>query len=251
MGEPLLDRHELSRVLRVGLRDGRRICRRMWRSRAVTVLLLLVLLGGVRALSIRQRIETRRWGAVRTVVVAKFAFSEGHRIVAHDLAERALPLAAIPAQAIATLELAKGRRLRTPVTAGQVLTDVVIGAPKARALLSSIGQDRVAIAIATSGPRPPIQLGDRVDVHSITSAADQPLGAIATRTPVEPDQPNQPDQPGALNQPDVSNQLKEPEDLVVVAVTDQAISVATPTAEVQRLVALLRSGPVLIALRGR
>ena len=209
------------------MRSGRRVGRKIWRSRAVTVLLLLLLLGAVRALSIRQQLDTARWGAVRTVVVAKFSFAEGHRLVANDLAERPLPLAAIPDLSLSTIKLAEGRTLRIPVTAGQVLSDLAIGAPKARALLGSIGVSRVAIAIPTSGPRPPVQLGDRIDVYSLAGAPDLPLGAG-------------PNEPG-----------KTAGNFEVVAVTEQAISVATSTDEAKSLVDLLRSGPVLIALHGR
>jgi Flp pilus assembly protein CpaB len=224
----------------------------------VTVLLVLVLLGAVRALSIRQHLDTQRWGAVRTVVVAKFTFPEGHRLEANDLAERPLPIAALPDQAIVMLEVAKGRTLRAAVTAGQVLTELVIGAPKARALLSSIGANRVAIAIATSGPRPPIQLGDRVDVHSITSAVDQPLDAITAASAESAASvafvASVESSVGSVESSD-SKRLNGPsqrnEGLVVVAVTDQSISVATPASEVPQLVELLRAGPVLIALHGR
>lgn len=227
MGEPLIDRRELSRVLRLGVRNCRRVGRRMWRSRAVTVLLVVLLLGAVRALSIRQQLDQQRWGAVRTVVVAKFSFPEGHRLQANDLAERPLPVAAIPELSLANANLAEGRTLRIPVTAGQVLSDLAIGAPKARALLGTIGADRVAIAIPTSGPRPPIQLGDRVDVHRFSNPADRPPGATA-----------------GVMEPEMGN-------FVVVAVSDEAISVATPASEVRNLVEILRSGPVLVALRGR
>jgi Flp pilus assembly protein CpaB len=228
MGEPLFDHHELSRVFRSGVRNGRRVGRRIWRSRAVTVLLVFVLLGAVRALSIRQKLDTQRWGAVRTVVVAKFSFDEGHRLTSNDLAERPLPLAAIPDLALSRSQLAEGRTLRFPVTAGQVLSVPSIGAPKSRALLGTIGADRVAVAIPTPGPQPPVQLGDRVDVHPLSTPPDQPLGARERLTT----------QAG-------------PGNFVVVAVSDQAISVATPTGEVERLLEILRSGPVLIALRGR
>jgi hypothetical protein len=227
MEDAFIDRRELNRAFRSGVRNGRRVGRRIWRSRAVTVLLLLLLLGAVRALSIRQQLDTARWGAVRTVVVAKFSFAEGHRLEANDLAERPLPLAAIPDLSLSTIKLAEGRTLRVPVTAGQVLSDLTIGAPKARALLGSIGAARLAIAIPTSGPRPPVQLGDRIDVYSLGSAADQPLGA-------GPDEPS-----------------KTAGNFVVVAVTEQAISVAASPDEAKSLVEILRSGPVLIALHGR
>jgi hypothetical protein len=231
MGEPLVDHRELSRVLRSGVRTGRRVGRRVWRSRAVTVALVLVLLGSVRALSIRQQIDTQRWGAVRTVVVAKFSFTEGHRLEANDLAVRPLPVAAIPELALSKANLAEGRTLRIPVTAGQVLSELAIGAPKARALLGTIGAERVAIAIPTSGPRPPVQLGDRIDIHPLSNSTDQPLGM--------------------LGKPEDNQAPIEPGNFVVVAISEQAISVATPKAQVQRLVNILRAGPVLIALRGR
>ena len=227
MGEPFVDRHELSRAFRSGLRSSKRVGRRIWHSRAVTVLLLLLLVGAVRALSIRQQLDSARWGAVQTVVVAKFSFAEGHRLEANDLAERPLPLAAIGDLSLSTTKLAVGRTLRIPVTAGQVLSELAIGAPKARALLGSIGAARVAIAIPTSGPRPPVQIGDRIDVYSLTTASDQPLGA----GPFEPG--------------------KTAGDFVVVAVSEQAINVATSSDEAKRLVEILRSGPVLIALHGR
>jgi Flp pilus assembly protein CpaB len=227
MGEPFIDRFELNQAFRSGVRNGRRVGRRIWRSRTVTVLLLILLLGAVRALSIRQQLDTARWGAVRTVVVAKFSFAEGHRLEANDLAERPLPLAAIPDLSLSTIKLAEGRTLRVPVTAGQVLSDVTIGAPKARALLGSIGAARVAIAIPTTGPRPPVQLGDRIDVYSLTSATDQPLGAG-------------PDEPGKIAR-----------DFVVVAVSEQAINVATSPDGAKSLVDILRAGPVLVALHGR
>jgi hypothetical protein len=227
MGEFSADQQELSRVLRSGARALRKVGRKIWRSKAVTVLLVLSLLGATRALSLRQKLDVARWGAVRTVVVAKFSFPEGHRLVANDLAERPLPVAAIPELALTKTDLAEGTTLRNPVTAGQVITQLAIGAPKARALLTSIGTDRVAIAIPTSGPRPPIQLGDRVDVHSLSGPTDQPLGASA------------------------SPPADKTGNFVVVAVNEQAVSVATSTADAQRLVEVLRAGPVLVALRGR
>jgi SAF domain len=232
MGEPLIDRRELSRAVRSGLRNGRRVGRKVWRSRAVTVLLVLVLAVAVRALSVRQKLDTQRWGAVRTVVVAKFSLAEGHRLEANDLAERPLPLAAIPDLALSTAKLAEGRTLRVPVTAGQVLSDLVIGAPKARALLGSIGPGRVAIAIPAPAPRPPVQIGDHIDVHpaagpATAGPADQPFGAAANW------------------------RENWPGDFVVVAINEQAVTVAASPAQAQRLVEALQSGPVLVALRGR
>jgi Flp pilus assembly protein CpaB len=234
MGEPLIDRRELSRAVRSGLRNGRRVGRKVWRSRAVTVLLVLVLAVAVRALSVRQKLDTQRWGAVRTVVVAKFSFAEGHRLEANDLAERPLPLAAIPDLALSTAKLAEGRTLRVPVTAGQVLSDLAIGAPKARALLGSIGPDRVAIAIPTQAPRPPVQLGDHIDVHPAAGPATQPLGAPAQPVGAAADW-----------------RKNWPGDFVVVAINEQAVTVAASPAQAQRLVEALQSGPVLVALRGR
>ena len=230
MPEPLVDRRELSRLVRSGFRQTRRVGRKVWHSRAVTVLLVLVLLGAVRALSIRQQIDTQRWGAIRTVVVAKFSFAEGHRLEANDLAERPLPIAAVPDQALVELDLVEGRTLRVPVTAGQVLTDVAIGAPKARALIGSIGPGRVALAIPTSGPRPPVQVGDRIDVHASTSPLNEPMGL-------------------ALGS--AASNVHATDDLEVVSVNDQSITVAAPSAQVQPLVTLLGSGPVLVALHGR
>ena len=231
MNAPVVDRNELSRVVRSGLRNVRRISRRIWRSRAVTVALVLVLLGAVQGLSIRQKIDHQRWGAVRTVVVAKFSFAQGHKLESNDLAERPLPVAAIPHLALTKQALATGRTLRAPVTAGQVLTEVAIGAPKARALLGAIGEGRVALAIPSSGPRPPLQIGDQVDVHTMSSSPDLPLGAAV----------------------DVGLAIKQnaPIDLVVVAVSEQAVTVAAPRTDIQRLVEVLRSGPVVITLRGR
>ena len=233
MSEPLVDRDELGRVLRSGFRSARRTGRRVWRSRAVTVVLVLLLLGAVRGLSIRQQIDNERWGAVRTVVVAKFSFAQGHKLEANDLAERPLPIAAIPDQALPDSALVTGRTLRTPVTAGQVLTQVAIGAPKARAILGAIGEGRVAVAIPSAGPRPPVQIGDHIDVHTMASSAELPLGAEL----------------GAVG--DIGGGIGSAKNLVVVAVSDQAVTVASPADEVQRLVEVLRSGPVVISLRGR
>jgi hypothetical protein len=235
ISESLVDTEEVRRMVRTGFRTVRRILRRVWRSRAVTVVLVLVLLGAVRALSVRQQIDTQRWGAVRTVVVAKFSFNAGHRLEANDLAARPLPIAAVPDQAIISESLVKGRTLRAAVTAGQVLTEVALGAEGARALLGSIGAERVAVAIATSGPRPPVQIGDHIDVHSLANAIDQPLGSL----------------PSTEDKAAISDSHLPTDDLVVVALNDQSISVATPKSQVPSLIAVLSSGPVLIALHGR
>ena len=217
ISESLVDTEEVRRIVRTGFRTIRRILRRVWRSRTVTIVLVLVLLG-----------------AVRTVVVAKFSFKEGHRLEANDVAERPLPIGAVPDQAINSEGLVKGRTLRAAVTAGQVLTEVALGSQGARGLLGTIGAERVAVAIATSGPRPPIQIGDHIDVHSIASTVDQPLGSPAPRE----------NKTG-------SNSHRPTDDLIVVALNDQSITVATPNSQVPSLIAVLSSGPVLIALRGR
>jgi hypothetical protein len=76
-----------------------------------------------------------------------------------------------------------------------------------------------------------VQLGDRIDVHPLSNLVDQPLGSP----------------PKAEG----TQAATEPGNFVVVAISEQAISVATPTAQVQQLVNLLRAGPVLLALHGR
>jgi Flp pilus assembly protein CpaB len=200
----------------------RRWIRRCWHSRLLTALLVIGALLGLRGIYQREQYQAKQWGTQRSVVTATRSLRAGTVLAASDVRSRRLPIIAIPHAAINENDILVGRTLRQHVEARSILTDSDVGVANQRPLRIAIGPNRVALAFASSAGQPELVVGDIVDV-------------VLTAQPSSD-----------TNQPRNSSV----QGLEVVAVTEQAITVAANPAEVTQLALPLAQGNFTVVLHG-
>jgi Flp pilus assembly protein CpaB len=104
----------------------------------------------------------RRWGEAAPALVATRALAAGTPLDASDSEVRSIPLALVPAGALATRP-ANGVPLAAPVSAGEIITAARVGRGGRSATASLLPDGRRGVAV----PRPdglPLRVGDDVDV---------------------------------------------------------------------------------------
>ena len=195
--------------------------RRIARSRIVVWTLALVVGWSTAAVVARAREEGRSWGRRREVVVAKRSVPAGGAVRRADLVSRSVPFAVVPVGAVQSTGAVAGRVLRVPLYAGQIIVMAQIGGPRLSPARALVGAGRRGMAIATGEARPPLRIGDRVDVIAGRGAADGPGpdGVVAR-------------------------------DAEVIAVADRSVTVAVDESVAAELARAMASGPLLLALRG-
>ena len=195
--------------------------RRIVRSRVVVWSLALAVGWASASVVASARDEGRSWGRRRRVAVAVRSVAEGSAITAADLALRSLPVALIPPGAIGSVTGLVGRIARSPLFAGQALVHEQIAGPRLSATRVLIGRGRRGVAIASGDARPPLRVGDRVDVIAGRGVGDGPgpVGVVATNAEV-------------------------------VAVADRSVTVAVADHDAVTVADAMSSGPLLFALRG-
>ena len=195
--------------------------RRIVRSRQVVWSLALAVGWASASVVASARDEGRSWGRRRRVAVAVRPVAEGSAITAADLALRSLPVALIPPGAIGSVTGLVGRIARSPLFTGQALVHEQIAGRRLSATRVLIGRGRRGVAIATGDARPPLRVGDRVDVIAAHGAGDGPgpVGVVAMNAEV-------------------------------VAVADRSVTVAVADHDAVMVADAMGSGPLLLALRG-
>jgi Flp pilus assembly protein CpaB len=164
----------------------------------------------------------RAWGTTEPVLVLRHDVRAGGRLSAPDVERVDFPAGLAPAGALD--ELPDGAVARVDLAAGEPLLPRRLAGRDLSPLAAALPPGTRAVAIPTEpGTAPPLGAGDRVDVLvvvAVEAAGDGPPGfAIAT-------------------------------DALVVAVDDDAVTIAVERDEAPRVAAALGVGAVTLALVG-
>lgn len=147
----------------IAARHARLQRRRLAVAAAVAVALAATVHTGWRA-----EAERQRWGPTRAAVVAVTDLPAGEVIAAGSLATVELPVAAVPASAVAGPAAdVVGRRTTSAMGAGEVVVDHRLAPPGASATTARLGDGQRAVALSTTGPTPALSPGDLVDVVAV------------------------------------------------------------------------------------
>ncbi|HEY8543645.1 MAG TPA: SAF domain-containing protein [Acidimicrobiales bacterium] len=151
----------------LALRARRLVGRRRWRRGFVVALALLtaaVVAGQVRAVEAARR----RWDETRVVAVARRDLAPGEVVSADTVEQREVVAASVAPAALEEVPL--GSVVRHPVASGEPLVPARL-APEGLTGLAALvpaGERAVAVPVGPAG-RPPLAVGDRVDVLAVTA----------------------------------------------------------------------------------
>jgi Flp pilus assembly protein CpaB len=172
----------------------------------------------VHALVARADAALHQWGDTRPAVVALVSLDRGHVVAPGDVAVREMPVALLPAGAVAAPPL--GQVIAAPVYAGEVVVSGRLAAGSARGVAALLPPGTRGIAVPVGPASVDVLPGDAVDV-------------LATFDPSMPD-PTFSVAEGAL----------------VVAVDEQQVTVAVTVEEAPRVAFALAQAQVTLALTG-
>jgi len=185
-----------------------------------------------------------RWGATRTVAVARHDLAPGETIDGGSAELRELPEAAVATEALAAVPV--GAVVRQPVAAGEPLLGdrIAPGGLTGVAALVPAGHRAIAIPVEPLGV-PRVVVGDQVDVLAVLAPA---LAAPAVDGSEETD----PSEVDSLDGLATVGQTAIPvvERAVVVDVADGAVTIAVAERDVPAVATALAYGPVLLTLAG-
>ena len=159
-------------------------------------------------------------GATTEVVVATAPIEPGTPVTSANTAVEARPAVHVPPGALAGTD---GRAARHAIGPGEIVTDADVRADHATGPAALLPEGWRGVAVESYGAVPPLDVGDVVDVH----ATVDPLLAEAGTAPT-----------GVLV-----------ESAVVIAVDDDAITVAVPADRVDRLALARTLATVTLVLR--
>ena len=135
------------------------------RRHAAAVVVLAALLATVVGRSLSSADEARRrWGELRTVIVAAHDLDPGDALAGGAIRAVRWPAAVVPADALERPPPG-GSRAASPLVAGLALTDLAVLEPGEQV------DDRRTIALPLGAAALPVQVGDRVDVWAVTDPA--------------------------------------------------------------------------------
>ena len=163
-----------------------------------------------------------RWGERRTVVVAARDVPEGARLRPGDVAVRSLPAAIVAPSAFAATSGVVGRVSRIALVGGQPIEPGELGGARRSTASTRIGRGRRGMAIPIGAVRPALERGDLVDLIATSEARDVDTGRNGV----------------------VAN------DVEVIDVHDQSVTVAIDAVNVERVAAAIAAGTIVVALRG-
>lgn len=160
------------------------------------------------------------WGARSPVVIATRDLEPGHTLRAGDVRTIELPAAATPPGALARVP--SGRTVRALVLEGEVVTRRRLSESGARGVAALLPEGTRAVAVPIEpGSAPPLLVGQLVDVVAAGVGAD---GGTAAEV-LAPGVP-------------------------VVAVSEQAATIAVEPQDVRPVVAALAAGAITLAVAG-
>jgi Flp pilus assembly protein CpaB len=191
------------------------------RVRAAVVTVVVVLTFALAGAQMRAAQAARaRWDEVRQVAVARHDLRPGATVDAAAVELRELPARVIPEGAVGAPPV--GAVVRYPIVAGEPILTARLapdGLTGVAALLPP-GHRAVAVAVAPTA-RPPLEIGDRVDVLTAIPSVESPDGL-----------PSGPLVEGAL----------------VVDIASESVTVAIPASAAPAVAFTLTQGGVVLAL---
>ena len=196
---------------------------------------LVVVIAVVTGLAVAGTIQAaaharQRWGETRQVAVARHDLAPGDLVEPDDVEMRELPQVAVADDTLT--EAPGGAVVRHPVSEGEPLVATRLGPEGVTGVPGLVPEGHRAIAIPV-GPlgRPPLRVGDQVDVLAvIPSEADlHGHGDAHTTEPAVP----------------------LAEHALVVDVTDEAVTVAIPTALTPTVAYAATQSALVLALTNR
>jgi Flp pilus assembly protein CpaB len=159
-----------------------------------------------------------RYGSPIEVVVVRRPVTAGARVGPGDVGRRTMPRSFAPPGALGVPPV--GRIAAVALLRGQVLVEGQLAPSGLSATAALVPSGRRAIAVPTGGLAPPLRRGDVVDVlATFDDGADPPTFAVAMQVPV-------------------------------VAVREDAVTVAVDVADVERVAFAVTAGVTTIVLSG-
>lgn len=172
----------------------------------------------VHTLVARADVALHQWGDTRPAVVALVALDRGDVVVASDVALREMPAALVPTGAVSALPI--GDVVASPMYAGEVVVAGRLAAGSLRGVAALLPPGTRGIAVPVGPATVDVLPGDAVDV-------------LATFDPSMPD-PTFAVAEGAL----------------VVAVDEQAVTIAVPVEDAPRVAFAVAQAQVTLLLNG-
>ncbi|MFN7151281.1 MAG: SAF domain-containing protein [Microthrixaceae bacterium] len=145
-----------------------------WAAAALVAMLVLSTLG-------RAERDRAAWGRTVDVVVARHDLDAGQSIVAGSAVVQRWPAALVADGALE--EVPNGRRLTTPVRAGELLVDGRLAPPDAGPTGATLAADEVVVSVPLGSPPAAPAPGDHVDLYAPTGEvdpSDPTLGLVST-----------------------------------------------------------------------
>ena len=186
--------------------------RALWRSPLIRIALSLLVIAHVRTSYVQLGQQRTAWGQSVPAAVAIRTRDTGDVLRADDFRWVRLPRAAVPIGAPGRTDEIVGRRLRSTIGVGEVITATRITAAKTSTLRARTGKGNVAVPIVMRDVDAVVVVGDIVDL------ADGSGEIVATHAEV-------------------------------VRVQDKQVTISLPATALRRL-ALALSGPITVALVG-
>ena len=151
-------------------------------AQLVAAAVLAIVAGSVTAgLVSRANQLAARYGEQATFPVAQRDLEVGDTIDDADVAWRALPIALIGGVAP---EDPRGRTVIATILAGEAIVAERVAPDGVRGPMALAPADTRAVAVPTTGTRPPVAVGDRVDVYSVALDGASRAYKVATSAPV-------------------------------------------------------------------
>ena len=138
--------------------------RALWRSPLIRIALSLLVIAQVRASYVQLRQQRDAWGQSVIAAVSIRTRSTGDVLRADDFRWVRLPRAAVPIGAPGRTDEIVGRRLRSAVDVGEVITATRITAAKTSMLRARTGKGNVAVPIVMRDVDAVVVVGDIVDL---------------------------------------------------------------------------------------
>ncbi|MGB3409715.1 MAG: SAF domain-containing protein [Microthrixaceae bacterium] len=175
---PILFRIERARFRLQGSSLARQVARRR--------LLSLVLAAGV-ALTVHGALSgadsaKRSWGETVSVVMTRTAVEGGDALTESSMKMIEVPRALAPTTALT--ELPSGRRARTPLDRGEIVTAAKVAEPSAGPIASRLSPGTQAVTVPLGDSPAPLASGDLVDVYGIVPDRSGPVITSASMTVV-------------------------------------------------------------------
>lgn len=211
------------------LRWPHSVLRRAARRRALAGVLVLATVVTVhQSLTEAERVRAG-WGSTTEVVVVTTRVRAGDQVAASSVALERRPSATVPDGALRTL--GPPARATVDLAPGEVLTPARLDRGARGPVPAALPRGTVGVTVPLSGPAPPAEVGDRVDVVGLDVVGTD--GALAT--------------PGSVTGPPAR---RVADGAVVLRRQEDAVLLAVPSAQADATAAAALAGPLALVILG-